>query len=1041
MSGRPSPAAPERRQLTVMFCDLVDSTALAARLDPEDLREVLQAYQRLCAGIVERHGGTVAQFQGDGIVIYFGFPLAEEDSAEAAVRAGLEILRRLPDLDAPPAAAARERDDRMQVRIGLATGLAVVEDMPRAGSAGVVGQVPNLAARIQAAAAPGTLVIADASRRLLGALFDLTDLGPHDLKGIGEEVVLWRVEGERVDAARADARRSGPAHVGREAELALLTGCWERAQQGCGQVVLVRGEPGIGKSALLRAWTGTQAEAGIVRIALHCSPRHTHSPFYPLLGHLRRIARLSPEDPPAGRREKLERLLAPERREGGAPLLADLLSVSLDGPPPELTADQRKAATLALLADEIIGLCARWPVVMVVEDAQWADPSTEELARLVMGRLRPVTGEGEAILAARRLLVLVTARPEYRPPWAEAEGVRAVTLAGLSPDEAEAVVCGVAQDRPLAPAERRAIVARADGIPLFIEELTSAVLEERDGAGPGAAPRGAPEGPQVPSTLQDIIMARLDRLGSAKPVAQVGATLGRSFSRDLLRRVTERPEEDLAAALAEIVQAGLLLERTEGESTTYLFKHALVQDAAYASQLRASRRALHGRIAAVIEQDCPDLAETEPETLALHLRGARAFARAAAASLRAGQRAAARFANAEAIQHFQAGLDDLAQVEGGGECALAARLHLGLAQASYVAKGPAHGDTVAAYARAHGLAAHLADPEERVALLWGVFSGHHFAARSDAAAATAREALALAGRDGDPIHRCQAHRMLGYVEFFRGGLAEALGHFGEIRRLYRPDPHRGLAPIFGADCQIGAAGFEGVVLCVQGRVPEALAVTKANLRDAQGLGHPASIGWAFAAAAYVHHYRGDRAKTRSVAQEGFAYCRRHGIAAWGLHCKVFLAWAAAGPERPDRAAEILADIADAATRTRLGLPQLRGLAAEALLLCGDPHPALDQVRVALDEIDATRQTIFRPVLLRLRGLCALAAEEAAETTPEAWLREAAAVARAMGAGLFAARAEADLAALAAAGPAGRTRVRALLLGAPSPSPAERARPA
>ncbi|ACL61268.1 AAA family ATPase [Methylobacterium nodulans] len=1020
LAENPAPSAPERRQLTVMFCDLVDSTVLASRLDPEDLRDVLRSYQGLCAEVVARHGGFVAQFQGDGIVIYFGFPMAHEDSVEAAVRAGLEILRRVPELR-----VSTETD--AQVRIGVATGVVVVEDATETPGTrtAIIGQVPNLAARIQAAAAPGTLVIADASRRLLGSLFDLTDLGPHRLKGIADEVVLWRVDGAREHAARSEGRRSGAVHVGRLRELEALSESWALAESGQGQVVLVRGEPGIGKSALLRAWTsrlgdapaGALAGPDVTRVALQCSPRHTHSPWYPLLAHLRRVSGLAPDDPPALRREKIERLLAPERRDEGVPLLAHLLSVPLeDAPPdPDLTSDQRKAATLRLLLDELIGLTARRPVVMVVEDAQWADPTTEELARLVIDRL-----------AGRRLLLLVTARPEYQPAWADRPAVRQLTLTGLDAGEAEELVRGLAQSRPLAAQERRDIVAKADGVPLFIEELTHAVLEVRDGPGSG------PEVSRVPSTLQDIIMARLDRLGSAKPIAQIGAALGRSFTWTMLQRIAERPDRDLAAALGEIVQAGLLSEQSGAAGTTYLFKHALVQDAAYESLLRASRRTLHARIAAVLEADFPDIAETEPETVAHHLRGAQLFHRAAAASLRAGQRAAARFANPEAIQHFRAGIEDLARVRGEETGLLGPRLHLGLAQAFYVVKGPAHDDTVAAYARAQEFLDDLSDPDERFSLLWGIFSGHHFAARFAPAEASARKCLDLARRDGDSTHLCQAHRMLGYVCFFRGDLPGAQAHFREIRRLYRPDPHRGLAPIFGADCQVGAAGFECVILCAEGRVVEAVAMAEANLYHARLLGHPASIGWALASACYVHHYRGDRPATRAAAAEGVAFCRAHAIAAWGLHCKVFLAWsAAAGPERADLAAEIVGDIADAATRTRLGLPQLRGLAAEALLLCGDPEPALDQVRIALDEIAQTGQAFFGPALLRLRGLCALAR---GETDAEAWLRKAVAAARAMGAGLLEERARADLAALAQqAGRRTRRELVRALLAAPDPA--------
>ncbi|MFE1602034.1 AAA family ATPase [Methylobacterium sp. ID0610] len=1004
---RPAGHAPERRQLTVMFCDLVDSTVLASRLDPEDLRVVLRRYQAVCAEVVARHGGFVAQFQGDGIVIYFGFPIAQEDSAEAAVRAGLEILRRVPELRVATGTEA-------EVRLGVATGLVVVEEASEAPGThtAIIGQVPNLAARIQAVAAPGTLVIAESVRRLLGTLFDLTDLGPYRLKGIADPVRLWRAEGAREHAARAEARRSGSMHVGRGRELDALSASWTRAASGQGQVVLVRGEPGIGKSALLRAWTSRLAGAEATRILLQCSPRHTHSPWYPLLAYWRRAAGLAPDDAPALQREKIAGLLAPERRAEGVPLLAHLLSVPLEDAAADLTSDQRKAATLRLLLEEVIGLTARRPVVMVVEDAQWADPTTEELARLIIDRL-----------AGRRLLLLVTARPEYRPAWADRTGVRPLTLTGLDAGEAEELVRGVAMDRPLAARARRAIVARADGIPLFIEELTHAVLEVRDGAGPEVS--------RVPATLQDIIMARIDRLGGAKPVAQIGAALGRTFAGTMLRRVADQPEADLAAALREIVQAGLLSQGDGPDGATYQFKHALVQDAAYESLLRSSRRTLHARIAAVIEAECPEIAETEPETLAHHLRGAQLFHRAAAASLRAGQRAAARFANPEAIQHFRAGLDDLARVRDEETGLLGARLHLGLAQASYVTKGPAHGDTVAAYARAQGCLDDLSDPEERLALLWGVFSGHHFAARFGPAEATARTCLDLVRRDGDPAHLCQAHRMLGYVRFFQGDLPEAQAHFREIRRLYRPAPHRSLAPIFGADCQVGAAGFECVLLCVRGRVAEAVAMAEANLWHARGLGHPASIGWALASTCYVHHYRGDRAATRAVAAEGVAFCRAHAIAAWGLHCKVFLAWSlAAGPDGATLAAEIVGDLADAATRTRLGLPQLRGLAAEALLLCGETEAALAQLRTALDEIAETGQGFFTPALLRLRGLCALARREG---EAETWLREAVAAARTMGAALLEDRARTDLAALAQQGgdEGGADLVRTLL-GAPDP---------
>jgi hypothetical protein len=344
-----------------------------------------------------------------------------------------------------------------------------------------------------------------------------------------------------------------------------------------------------------------------------------------------------------------------------------------------------------------------------------------------------------------------------------------------------------------------------------------------------------------------------------------------------------------------------------------------------------------------------------------------------------------------------------------------------------VLKGPAHSETVGAYARAQGLAEGRADPGEHFCVIWSVFSGHHFAARFPQAEAAARKGLARAEREGDPRHLCQAHRMLAYLEFFLGRLPQALHHVAEVRRHYRPDQHRGLAPVYGADCRVGTEGFEGVALALLGREAEALDTAAGAIRAAKQLGHPASVGWALAAAAYVHHYRRDREGAQRVAVEGFAYCRDHGIGAWGLHCKVFIAWALATDQTSEEFVEqILADIVDAGTRTKLGLPMLRGLAAEGLILCGRAGDACEQAQTALDEIAATGQEVFRPTLLRLRGLCALALGD--RDSAEARLRESVAAARALGTALLEAHARRDLAALTAAGEgAGPALVRALLL--------------
>ena len=612
-SASSTPSAPpedraERRQVTVMFSDLVGSTALSARMDPEDLREVISAYHKCVAETVRRFGGFVAQYMGDGALVYFGYPQAHEDDAERAVRAGLELVGTVSSLKtrAP-----------LQSRVGIATGLVVVGDLIGSGEAqerGIVGDTPNLAARLQALADPNMVVIADGTRRLLGDLFELKDLGTKDLKGIAGPVQAWAalrtssVEG-RFEAMHASGLT---ALVGREEELELLLRRWSRAKTGEGQVVLLSGEAGIGKSRLTAALLELLTEPH-TRLRDFCSPQHTDSAFYPIIGQMERAAGLAHDDTLQTQLDKLDALLAQtSTSKQDAALFANMLSLPNDGryPAIELLPQQRRQRTLEALISQIEVLARQNPVLMIFEDVHWIDPTSLE----VLGR---------AVERARTLgvLLIVTYRPEFEPPWIGRPHVTALTINRLAERDVDAMIDRVVGNKHIPANIRRDIIERTDGIPLFVEEMTKAVLEaeSEDEAQRTAAAVPSPA-LAVPASLHASLMARLDRLGSAKEVAQIGAAIGREFSHALLAAVVRKrgAEADVGSALDRLIAAGLLFRQGVPPHATYFFKHALVQDAAYGTLLREPRRALHGRIAETLETQFVGIAESQPELLARH---------------------------------------------------------------------------------------------------------------------------------------------------------------------------------------------------------------------------------------------------------------------------------------------------------------------------------------------------------------------------------------------------------------------------------------
>src|SRR5271163_3750496 len=642
MSGSRPLEGAERRQVTVMFADLVGSTALSTGMDPEDLRDVFAAYSSCAEETVSKFGGTVAQYMGDGILGYFGYPHAHEDDAEQAVRAGLELIA---------AVAGLKTRVPQQLRVGIATGVVVIGNL----TPSIVGETPNLAARLQSIAKPNMVVISDGTQRLLGQLFELEDLGTRDLKGISAPVQVWAVLRPSSSTSRFEALHpSGTTTlVGREEEYELLRRRWSKAKEGEGQVVLLSGEAGIGKSHLTVTLSERLKGERYLRIRCFCSPQHGNSALYPIIEHVERSAVLARDDALQTKLDKLDKVLRQSWSSAeDSALFVEMLSLPNDGryPTLELTPQQRRQRTLEALVRQVEILSNTAPVLVVFEDAHWSDPTSLEL----MGRLA-------GHIASHRVLLIISFRPEFEAPWIEQAHMSALALNRLAPRDVDVIIDHIVGNNPLPAAVRQDIIERTDGIPLFVEEMTKAVLEtvSEDAARRTVASIPSPA-MAVPASLHASLMARLDRLGGSKELAQIGAAIGREFSHELVAAVACRPEAKLEMQLDRLIRAGLLFRQGVPPDATYFFKHALVQDAAYGLLLREPRRHLHARIAETLESKFEEIAENKPEVLARHWAEARNVERAAILLGKAGQRSAQRSALIEAAEQLRRALDLIA---------------------------------------------------------------------------------------------------------------------------------------------------------------------------------------------------------------------------------------------------------------------------------------------------------------------------------------------------------------------------------------------
>ena len=839
----------EHRQVTVMFSDLVGSTALSASMDPEDLREVVSAYQKCVAQTVSSFGGFVAKYMGDGVLIYFGYPQAHEDDAERAVRAGLELIA---------AVSALKASVPLKTRVGIATGMVVVGDLIGTGSAqelAVVGETPNLAARLQSIAEPNMVVIADGTRRLLGNLFQLEDLGAKDLKGIAVRVRAWAAIRPAAVEGRFEALHGTGLTdlVGREEELELLLRRWSRAKVGEGQVVLLSGEPGIGKSRLTAALLEKLAGEPHTRLRYFCSPQHTDNAFFPIVGQMERAAGLAHHDTPQAKLDKLDAVLAQTRTpKQDVALIADMLSLPNDGryPALEMTPQQRRQRTLEALTAQLAGLASQRPVLMIFEDVHWTDPTSLEALNRTVDRIKTLP-----------VLLLVTSRPEFIAPWIGQSRVTSLTINRLAKRDINAMIDRVVGNKLLPPNIRQDIIERTDGIPLFVEEMTKAVLEA-EGEGTAAQAVSMVPSPMlaVPASLHASLMARLDRLGPAKEVAQIGAAIGREFSHALLAAVVRKPETELASALDRLIQAGLLFRQGEPPHATYLFKHALVQDAAYGTLLRAPRRALHARIAETLESQFADIVESQPELLARHFTEAGLIEKAAGLWGKAGQRSLARSALVEAAEQFTRALELIATLPSTPALRREQiKFQTELITPLIHVEGYAAPETKAAIEQARSLMEQAEalgelheDPLQLFSVLYGAWVAAGVAFNGDVIRELATQFLAVAEKQGGTVPLMMGHRLMGTSLMFTGDIGEGRAHYDQAIGLYDPKQHRPLATRFGQDTVVTVLSFRSLALWTLGYPENALSSVDRALLAAREIGDAATLMFALYSLSFTH---------------------------------------------------------------------------------------------------------------------------------------------------------------------------------------------
>ena len=997
------PFAAERRQLTVMFVDLVNSTPLSAELDPEDMRELIRTYQNTVAGEITRFEGYIAQFLGDGVLAYFGWPRAHEEDAERAVRAGLAVTAATSRLKTPSGKA-------LQTRIGIATGVVVVGDLIAEGATqryAVVGETPNLAARLQGVADPETVVIAGTTRHLLGDLFVLRDLGLQEFKGIPEPTPAFAVLSERALESRFAARQAGGVApiVGRDQELALLRERWRQARSGEGQVVLLTGEAGIGKSRITEALLDAVGCEPHFLVRYQCSPYHVDSALYPVIQHLGHAAGFTAEDSAERRLDRLESLFATAVHDvaEAAPLIAALMG--LDGESRygalTLTPQQRRNRTLAVLVHQLAGLATRKPVLWVIEDAHWIDPTTLELIELALDRSQ-----------GARVLLLITARPTFVAPFAGHPVVTRLTLNRLVRAATQSIVARITRGKRLPEVLLNEIVARTDGVPLFIEEMTRAVIESaalREDAD-GYHLVGPLSASAIPTTLHDSLMARLDRLQSVKAVAQTAAVIGRSFDHPTIAALAGLPEGELGEAMRRLVESELVFRRGTPPDATYLFKHALVRDAAYESLLKANRIALHARLLDVLERS----GEAAPEVKAQHAEAAGLVERALGYWEQAGGRAQARPAYREAIASFENAIRLCRALSDGVEWKRREQgLQLQLGQALIANRGYQALPTLRAFERALALAEEVGDVTLQIPAMYGQWASKYV--RVADSSNLAQRFAALAGTQPETGPRLVALRTVALERFHEGRFKESLALARRSLEAYDPVAHHDLAHRFGHDPRTAAASYEAWNLWYLGFPDQAARASEDNLRWTRQVDHANTTGFCLCFGVLLPNIWLRRpGRVDSAAREALRLSEDNAMALWHAWARIHLGWALSQLGTAPGLDEIEAGLREA---RQIGAGRFESfhlsLAADACARAGRRDEARASIDRAFAALAEGRDLAFAAELHRTRATLALRHDAGGRDAAEADLRRALEIARQQEAPSLELRAARDLASVLA----------------------------
>lgn len=943
-SATPASSAGDRRQLTVMFCDLVGSAALSEKLDPEELRSLLHDYRTRCGAVIARYDGFVARYVGDGILTYFGWPQAHEEDAERSLRAALEIVQ------AVKGASAAES---LSVRIGIATGPVVVGEQAGVGDQSklAIGSTPNIAARLQALAVPDQIVIASSTRRLVGNAFELADLGEHELKGISEPVHAWRVIAVGKAASRFEAATQGvfTPMVGRERELGSLLDCWQQAQDGEGQVVLLSGEPGIGKSRIVNTLLERLEAQGAGTLRYQCSPYHVNSALHPTIDHFERALKFGRDEPAESRLDKLEALVVGQygRPLGDVRYIASMLSIPCDARygAISMTPQRQKDETLRALVDLTEAAARRRPGVALYEDMHWADPTSLEAMDSLVDRVR-----------ALPMLIVLTHRPEFQRQWDRHSHVTALNLSRLTRTQSRAIVSKLAGGKPLPDDLLKTILAKTDGVPLYVEELTKAILEsgELKDAGDRYDYAGAARSITIPATLRDSLTARLDRSHEAKEIAQIGAAIGREFSYELMAAVAPHTPSELDGALRQLTESGLAFRRGTPPEATYTFKHALVQDAAYDSLLKSRRQALHARIARRLEEHFPAAKDTEPELLAHHLTAAGETEAAMGYWHKAGELALKRLALNESISYLNKGMEIIGTLppstrRDGQELDL--RTPLGAAWLAL--KGWAAPEVWSNFHPALGLAKSLGRHQALVPIYYGLYISVQTQGRVAESLDWVNEMLATAQASGDQDLMIVGHRAACTAYYWLGDPTRSREHGDRVLALYNDERHRHLAALMNSDPKTVAGMYVAFGAWMLGYPDRALQIADGIDTHARRLGNPFDLGIAIYLGCWIRDFRGEPELFLARGEEAERLGRLHSLPFVSDVLAQFIVGNAR--LRAGRLAEGIPHLREAMETSHANggltyLPYLRARLAEGLALSGDVEGGLRLVEEGLAQI-------------------------------------------------------------------------------------------